>query len=375
MSPVYIKTRITQPDKKTGKISNRYLVYWRRGGRSFKEEYGGSFKTKKEADARREAISAELAAGRDPRIMLDALKTPPVKPATLEHRWDSFDTARVDVGDSAAQQSRSARASWIAVLGAGRDPATIEPADIIDGIAEQRKTKSPSTIVNYLNALAQVLDYADIDPNPARSSKVKLPRRERVETEFPTTELWTAIRGKVRARSLLALDLEEACAFRVSEVCALQVGDLDFIEGMARVRKAKTKAGRRWVPVPGELFDRVEAGLPPLEDRRADQFALGGLDPDTVYDDLVRACTLAGAPRYGTHALRHRRISLWLRHGIDAVQASRWSGHSKPSETTDTYGHVVVDPSKDRWRNFWLETYARERPAGAAQVRHEGVEE
>src|SRR4051812_20792281 len=102
MSPVYIKTRAV----KSGK---RYLVYWRRGGRAFREEYGGSFKTRKEAVTRRDMIAGELAAGRDPLIVLDRLKAPPPPAPGLFARWDSFIASRGDVGEKARRGYRNAR--------------------------------------------------------------------------------------------------------------------------------------------------------------------------------------------------------------------------------------------------------------------------
>jgi hypothetical protein len=100
VSPVYIKTR-------TAKAGKRYLVYWRRGGRSFKELYGGSFKTMKEAKIRRDLIAGELAAGRDPQLVIAAIKAPPAPGPSLETVWADFIASRVDVGEKARQLSRS----------------------------------------------------------------------------------------------------------------------------------------------------------------------------------------------------------------------------------------------------------------------------
>ena len=79
-----------------------------------------------------------------------------------------------------------------------------------------------------------------------------------------------------------------------------------------------------------------------------------------MYDDLVRACRDAGVASYSPHDLRHRRISLWIRHGIDVVTVATWAGHKRKSMSTDVYGHVIV-PGEDEWREFWLSTYTGER--------------
>jgi integrase len=41
------------------------------------------------------------------------------------------------------------------------------------------------------------------------------------------------------------------------------------------------------------------------------------------------------------HDLRHRRVSLWFRQGVDAVQIASWAGHT-PTMSLDVYGHVLV---------------------------------
>src|ERR1700745_350741 len=43
----------------------------------------------------------------------------------------------------------------------------------------------------------------------------------------------------------------------------------------------------------------------------------------------------AGLARYGPHALRNRRCSLWLAHGFEPVLVKQWSGHSKASMLHD----------------------------------------
>lgn len=306
MSPVYIKTR-------AAKSGNRYLVYWRRGGRAFREEYAGSFKTQKEAKTRRDLIAGELASGRDPSLVLDALRAPAPPAPSLEARWDAFIRSRVDVGEKARAQYRNSRDRWLPILGVDRDPATITATDVVAGIAElfdEGEGLAASTIGQYVSNLGMVLDFADVEPNPVRSPKVKLPAGATGEKLIPPTATWFAIRDHAKKRARLPLRLQEACAFRVSEATALEWGDLDFIEGMARIRRegTKTAAGRRWVPVPAELLEEIQLLLP-HEDRRAHRTVFSLKSGQVAYD-LDRACVAAGAPEYGTHALRHRRISL-----------------------------------------------------------------
>jgi hypothetical protein len=59
---------------------------------------------------------------------------------------------------------------------------------------------------------------------------------------------------------------------------------------------------------------------------------------------------------------------LWFAHGIDQVTVKAWSGHSRASMSSDTYGHVVIDAAGNEWRDFWTAAYRRERlPKRAAR--------
>jgi hypothetical protein len=62
------------------KSGPRYVVRYRLGGRAYPVEHGGSFKTLREAKARRDLIGGELAAGRNPALALRAMvESPPVR--------------------------------------------------------------------------------------------------------------------------------------------------------------------------------------------------------------------------------------------------------------------------------------------------------
>lgn len=244
-----------------------------------------------------------------------------------------------------------------------RDPATLSAADFQTWVARNAKL-SPRTLAHYLSSIRQALDFCDLEPNPARSRKVRLPSDETAEVEVPSNTEWAAIKAHARRRVSLALRLIEAEGLRVSEAAELSFGDVDFAEGRIRVSRARTKrrtAGQRWLPVPPELLDDL-VELCPLEDRSAERRVLG-LGAGTIRDGLALACRDAGLARYGPHALRHRRCSLWLAHGFEPVFVKQWSGHSKASMLHDVYGHVMIEPAGDEWRGFWLEAYdAATRP-------------
>jgi len=119
---------------------------------------------------------------------------------------------------------------------------------------------------------------------------------------------------------------------------------------------------------------RPRSSLPPKSCRlrigTRERRVFPGVSDGAIRDGLELACRDAGIAHYGPHALRHRRCSLWLAHGFEPVLVKQWSGHSKASMLTDVYGHVVLDPSGDEWRGFWLSAYERaRRPKSAAESR------
>jgi integrase len=124
---------------------------------------------------------------------------------------------------------------------------------------------------------------------------------------------------------------------------------------LSRERKRLWKA----VLAGWESLDKV-ADLCPSEDRGRERpvfETIGGAFRLALAD----ACKLAGISHYHPHDLRHRRISLWFAAGIDRVAIAYWSGHSKPSMSSDVYGHVVV--GEDEWLGFWTDARARFRVA------------
>jgi len=351
----------------------RYVVRYRLGGRTYPIRHAGSFTRERDAKTRRDFVAGELAAGRDPTRGLRALTETPVR-RTLKTEFDKFETSRVDVGPKTLALYRNARDRLRSL--ASMAPDEVTAAQVQAWIAENSTASedyaklSPKSLGHYLSTLRQVLDFCDVMPNPARSPKVKLPGQDKEEVAPPQTNEWQAIKAGLPAKVSLIARFIECEGVRVKEALQLTYGDVDFASKRVRISKARTKgrtAGQRWLPVPDELLDEI-SDLVPLEDRHRDRLVFPLLTDNQVRDRLYRTCRDAGVAAYSPHDLRHRRCSLWLRMGIDEVQAAAWAGHSKPSMTQDTYGHVMIDPGQDEWRAFWLASYASERSAGVVSV-------
>jgi integrase len=349
--------------KRNTKSGPRHVVRYRTGGFAFPIVHAGSFKTKKEAEERRVLIAHELANGRNPADALRQHHEPPAPPITLAAKFDEFIESKIDVGTSATSLYRNAQNRL------GRldvDYLSVRWQDVQRWIADDLGDLSPKTIRHYLSTLRQVLDFADVSPNPARDRRVQVPSLDVKEVRPPSRNEFDAIVAQLRNELVLPVRVMECTGLRVGELTKLVYGDVDWgaenRNPRIRVSKARTKgkaAGQRWIPIPPELVDEID-DLVPLDDRHLDRRVFPFTEPQ-VRDSLTRACKFAKLAHYHPHDLRHRRCSLWVSaHNMDPVRVKTWSGHGQPSMLLDTYSHVMLDPA-DEWAGFWRFAYAEGR--------------
>jgi hypothetical protein len=84
----------------------RYEVRYRLGGHAYPIAHGGSFKTLREARARRDLIAGELAAGRNPADALDAMTQQPTV-RTFAQWAEAYRESRPDIGDETRKNTAS----------------------------------------------------------------------------------------------------------------------------------------------------------------------------------------------------------------------------------------------------------------------------
>jgi integrase len=372
VSPAWIRPRVNSDG------SRSFQVLYRRGGRHHPVRHAGAFRgwpggrdkvgrpkpavtaAEREARTRRDLIAGWIAQGLDPRVELARMNMPVAKPRTLGEQFVEYEKSRIDVGEKAIEAYRQTRRrlAWLGTM----FPEDIRPEHVQRWIAEQSDL-APASVVKYVGPIRLVLDYCDIQPNPARSHKVKLPSAVVEEPNPPSGAEWSKMKGQItNSTVLLVFRVLEATGLRIGEALKVVWGDVDFVSGQLRISSARTKgrtAGRRWLPVPPELLDEI-ADLLPLEDRARDRRVFAGLTYGQLGRVLDRACRDAGLADYTPHDLRHRRISLWFAHQLDQVTIATWAGHSRPSMSSDRYGHVLIS-TDDEWREFWVQTYRRDR--------------
>ena len=316
----------------------RYVVHYRLGGRVYPLEHGGSFKTLREAKARRDLIGGELAAGRNPRELLEAMIAAPPTARTFAQWAENYEASRVDVSPATRANTETHLKTLLPIFGE-RDPQTITFTDVQAWVSGSGL--SPGSLRPYIATLRLVLDYAGIEPNPARDKRVKLPELELDEINPPTTKQFLAVLERLSDRWVLPLITLEQTGCRSSELASLAWGDVDVAENRFRLRAARTKSRRaRWVQVPEWLLTEIAATCP-LEDRTAERKVFGGYTRGAARNAVARACVVAEVPHFHPHDLRHRRISLWHQQGIPVKNLAERVGHARASMTLDVYSHVM----------------------------------
>ena len=320
----------------------RWRVRFRIGGRESVPRYGGAFRTMREAKIRRDWIAGELAAMRVPdlKLLADPVAAPLLRDAAK--RWQD---SRVDVRESTRVHHVTTLGRVLPVLGDSRvdELTTADVADLVAKLSGDGKARA--SIRKSVIALAMVLDFAGITPNPARDRlQVKLPHEEPAAMEPPSAEHVEKVGWLLQPDYLLAMLTLEATGVRVGELEAARLGDLDESRRSWLVRAAVSKTRRaRWVALPDDLFAVLLERLPAREDRDAAAPLFQGFTADRLRTAIGRACRDSGVPHFAPHALRHRRISLLHRQGESWADIGERVGQRSKLVTAETYSHALID--------------------------------
>jgi hypothetical protein len=235
MSSTWITTRTTRGGAK------RFRVEFRTGGREARTRYGGSFKTKREADERKRWIGGELAARRIPDLGSLENET---KAPTLSESAERWFASRVDVAPNTKLQHRSAMRNLLAVLGS-KQVDRITPDDVSDLVTSLSETRKRETVRKSLLVLGMVLDHAGVEPNPARAKSIKLPRQAKTEINPPTAEHVEAVIRLLPTRYRLPVLVLEATGMRLGELEALTWATSTSHGNAGASRQAPARRGGR----------------------------------------------------------------------------------------------------------------------------------
>ncbi|WP_353685173.1 tyrosine recombinase XerC [Thermodesulfovibrio sp. 3907-1M] len=239
------------------------------------------------------------------------------------------------------------------------EPEQVEPVTVRGFISEQiLKGKSKTTVARKLSTLRSFFSYlyseGIIKVNPARvvasvKTKRSLPKFLTVDDAFrlveaPGEDKFTAQRDKA------ILEVFYGSGIRVSELCGLNMDDVDLKEGLIKVRGKGRK--ERIVPIGQKAREALKKYLAVRQILRIKKKLVAEESPlfinnrgKRISDRQVRRVVeryakAIGIPeKIGPHTLRHTFASHMLMEGADLRVIQELLGHASLS-TTQIYTHI-----------------------------------
>jgi integrase len=325
MASAWIHTVTTKAGAK------RYRIGYQLGGRGSRSRYGGSFKTKAEAKARRDWIAGELAALRVP--VINVLDPKPVKPTTLREATERWRSSRIDVDEGTRTNDRVNTERVLkhdpALATTPVDKLNVERwAQVFADLAAVPYRRG--TLKKSKEAFAMVYDHLGVDPNPVRDKRVKLPHEATSDMVVPLASHVEAVAGVLTADDLLPYLVIDWTGLRLGAIEGAKVGDLDEHRQafLARASISKNKKPV-WVALHDVLYKAILARLPAREDRDLDAPLFPGFKGANLRTAIGRACRHTGTPHFSPHALRRRRGSLLGKQGYSLAEIAERLGDTK----------------------------------------------
>lgn len=240
------------------------------------------------------------------------------------------------------------------------DFAGITRKQLRDFVIEKQNTHKRRTLHNHVSALRALYRrlriLGTVKTNPLTGlSLPKLPKS--LPKYFTEKQVREFLEGPARlleaeqlspaeaARDTAILEILYGGGLRVSELCGLNRGDIDFAAGTARVLGKGRK--ERVIPIGGIAMNALAAHLDhmPSGAHDAPVFSsprLPRLYPGFVQLAVKRYLALAGLPAdLSPHKLRHSCATHLLDHGADLRLVQEQLGHASLS-TTQIYTHVSL---------------------------------
>jgi integrase/recombinase XerC len=157
------------------------------------------------------------------------------------------------------------------------------------------------------------------------------------------------------------LELLYATGARVSEICGLDLGDVDAERRLVRVfgKGAKERAVPFGIPAERALHGWISRGRPLLTTADSGSALFLGargrrLDPRTLRTLVHTRARAAGIPDISPHALRHSAATHLVEGGADLRSVQELLGHATLA-TTQIYTHVTAE----RLRSTYAQAHPR----------------
>jgi site-specific recombinase XerD len=229
--------------------------------------------------------------------------------------------------------------------------AAVTPTDLRDyrSYLVQDERRMPSTVNRRLAALRKFFTWAKAThriqdlPTDAVKGVDASPRAPKALEKRELDRLIRAVEKESKKRDLAIVLTLRHTGLRVSELCALRLGDVDLGERKGSVTVRSGKGSKyRVVPLNVDARNAIRDYLAVRPAVSDDHLFIGqrreGLSPQAVENLVTKYARLAGLADVTPHTLRHSFGKGLLDSGVDLVAVAALLGHSR-LETTAIYTH------------------------------------
>lgn len=225
------------------------------------------------------------------------------------------------------------------------DLGEIKASEVQRVINELAVGRSPKTIRNYHGFIASVFSMY----RPGFTLNTRLPQKEKHDDYIPTSEDVKRILDYAQGTEYEVFLKLASMGLRRSEICALEVSDID--DNVIHVNKAlvldkdnkwvvkstKTTASTRNVPIPEQLAAQIR-----------EQGYVFKQSPNSVIKWLNKAQDALGIPRFPLHKLRHYFASSLMDMGVPSKTIMSMGGWETDGIMKSVYQHNMKQEDEQR---------------------------
>lgn len=216
-------------------------------------------------------------------------------------------------------------------------------------INEMARSLSPKTVKDRYSFIASVMGLFC----PTRHLKVTLPQLNKGNVYIPSSEDVRVLLAYIKEHEqVYYIPVVLACySLRRSEICALELSDIDFDKSIVHVNKAlvqdknnnwvikqtKTTLSERDIPIPEEITKMIY-----------DQGYIYRGFPNQIAKCVVRVQKQLGMEHFSLHKLRHYFASRLLEMGCDQKTIQELGGWKGNETVSKIYQHSLLNKDEER---------------------------
>jgi len=220
------------------------------------------------------------------------------------------------------------------------------------------ENNSTGTISRKLTSLRNLFNFllrsGEIEKNPLKeikNPKIKrnIPETLPLDSYLKIITLLDEEKGESKFQTKAIFELLYGSAIRVSELCDLDIGDLNFQSKTLKVHGKGSK--ERLVPLGAKSIEAITDYMSTLNDRTFKNPLFFSPRGERIYPRLVQRLVkkyiqkVSDVSKKSPHILRHSAATHMLDRGADLLGVKEILGHEN-LKTTQIYTHVSVERLK-----------------------------